>query len=124
MLAASPEERAPTLPVLFAGDPPQRFVRLLKEIAADSRPESLEMQLCVIADTGQRDLLRRVASPKLLIWGEHDARSPMSIASEFEAAIPDATQSEGRVPRGRCSRPNVVPRSEPVASSPPARRTA
>lgn len=176
---------------MSAGDPPKRFVRLLKKIAVDLRPESLEMQLCVMADTDQRDLLRRVASLTLLIWGEHDARSPLNIASDFEAAIPDATlvvlpraghlsnleqpkrfneavrsvehtlrfrrlgrdggelcgacsptvpkhvkqlhvrrfssgdpksccsasrESEGRVPRGRCSRPNVVPRSEPVAS--------
>jgi pimeloyl-ACP methyl ester carboxylesterase len=91
MLAASPEERAPTLSGLFAGEPPPRFVRLLKEIAVDLRPESLGMQLCVMADTDQRDLLPRVASPTLLIWGEHDARSPLSIARLFEEAIPNAT---------------------------------
>lgn len=91
MLAVPREERAPTLPGLFAGEPPPRFARLLEEIAADLRSESLELQLCVMADTDQRDLLPRVASPTLLIWGEHDARSPLSIARRFEEAIPNAT---------------------------------
>lgn len=91
MLAASPKERAPTLPDLFAGEPPPRFVRLLEEIAADLRPESLGMQLRIMADTDQLDLLPRVMSPTLLIWGELDARSPLSIALQFEEAIPNAT---------------------------------
>jgi pimeloyl-ACP methyl ester carboxylesterase len=28
--------------------------------------------------------------PTLLIWGELDARSPLSVARQFEEAIPDA----------------------------------
>ncbi len=28
--------------------------------------------------------------PTLLIWGEHDARSPLYVAHQFEKAIPDA----------------------------------
>ena len=27
--------------------------------------------------------------PALLIWGEHDARSPLSVARQFERAIPN-----------------------------------
>lgn len=45
--------------------------------------------LPVMAETDQRDLLPRIAVPTLLIWGELDARSPLSVARQFERAIPD-----------------------------------
>jgi pimeloyl-ACP methyl ester carboxylesterase len=90
MLAAPAEEFDPTLPGLFAGDPPAEFVSLLEEIAADVRPDSLRTQLLVMAEADQRDLLPRITAPTLLIWGELDARSPLSVARQFEQAIPDA----------------------------------
>ncbi|MGH2954421.1 MAG: alpha/beta fold hydrolase [Solirubrobacterales bacterium] len=90
MLAAPREEFDPTLPGLFAGDPPAEFAPLLAEITADVRPETLGAQLLVMAEADQRDLLPRVAVPTLLIWGELDARSPLSVARQFEQAIPDA----------------------------------
>ncbi len=89
MLATPAEEFDPTLPGLFAGDPPAEFVSLLEEIAADVRPESLKTQLLVMAEADQRDLLPRITVPTLLIWGEQDARSPLSVARQFEEAIPD-----------------------------------
>ena len=91
MLAAPVDEFDPTLPGLFAGDPPAEFVPLLEGMAADVRRESLRVQLSVMAEADQRDLLARVAVPTLLIWGERDARSPLSVAHRFEEAIPDAT---------------------------------
>ena len=93
MLAAPAEEFDPTLPGLFAGDPPAEFVPLLEEIAAAVRPESLGRSSCVMAEADQRDLLPRIAVPTLLIWGELDARSPLSVARQFEQAIPDASSS-------------------------------
>ncbi len=42
-----------------------------------------------MAETDQRDLLPLIAAPTLLIWGELDVRSPLSVAREFEHAIPD-----------------------------------
>ena len=79
----------PTLPGLFAGDPPAEFLPLLEEMAADVRPESMRTALLVMADADQRDLLPRIAVPTLLIWGELDARSPLGVARQFERAIPD-----------------------------------
>lgn len=90
MLAAPAEEFDPTLPGLFAGEPPAEFVPLFKEIAAAVRPESLRAQLFAMAEADQRDLLPRIAVPTLLIWGELDARSPLSVAAQFEQAIPDS----------------------------------
>jgi len=80
----------PTLPGLFAGDPPAEFVPLLEEMAADVRPESMRTALLVMAEVDQRDLLPRIAVPTLLIWGELDARSPLTVARQFEEAMPDA----------------------------------
>jgi pimeloyl-ACP methyl ester carboxylesterase len=89
-LAAPAEQFDPTLPGLFAGEPPAQFIPLLAEIAAAVRPETLERQLLLMAETDQRDLLPRIAAPVLLIWGDRDARSPLSVARQFEEAIPDA----------------------------------
>ena len=58
-------------------------------MAADVRPESLRHQLLLMAETDQRDLLPRITVPTLLIWGEQDVRSPLSVARQFEHAIPD-----------------------------------
>jgi pimeloyl-ACP methyl ester carboxylesterase len=89
MLAVPAEEFDPTLPGLFAGDPPAEFVPLLEELAATVRPDSLRTQLLVMAEADQRDLLPRIAVPTLLIWGELDARSPLGVARQLEQAIPD-----------------------------------
>ncbi len=89
MLAAPAAEFDPTLPGLFAGEPPAEFISLLEEIAADVRPESLRKAVSVMAEADQRDLLPRIEVPTLLIWGELDARSPLSVARQFEQSVPD-----------------------------------
>jgi len=53
------------------------------------RPESFRVALAAMAEADQRDLLPRITVPTLLIWGEHDVRSPLSVARQFERAIPD-----------------------------------
>jgi len=90
MLAAADHLFDPTVPGLFAGDPPAEFVPLLEAMAADVRPESMKTALLVMAEADQRDLLPRIAVPTLLIWGERDARSPLSVARQFEDAVADA----------------------------------
>jgi pimeloyl-ACP methyl ester carboxylesterase len=90
MLTAADHLFDPTLPGLFAGDPPARFVPLLETMAADVRPESMRTALFVMAEADQRDLLPRIAVPTLLIWGKLDARSPLSVARQFKNAVPEA----------------------------------
>lgn len=86
---AAPDDRFdPTLPGWFAGDPPPEFARLLDEMAAGVRRESLRHALLLMAEADQRDLLPRITVPTLLIWGEQDVRSPLSVARQFEHAIP------------------------------------
>jgi pimeloyl-ACP methyl ester carboxylesterase len=89
VVAAPAGEFDPTPPGLFAGDPPAEFLPLLEAMAADVRRESMRTALSLMAEADQRDLLPRIAAPTLLIWGELDARSPLSVARQFERAIPD-----------------------------------
>jgi pimeloyl-ACP methyl ester carboxylesterase len=89
MLSAPAKEFDPGVPGLFAGEPPAEFALLLEEIAIGVRPKSLETQLFVMACADERDLLPRIAVPTLLIWGELDTRSTLSVARQFERAIPD-----------------------------------
>ncbi|MCB5168421.1 alpha/beta hydrolase [Streptomyces bambusae] len=90
MLAAPPEEFDPTMPGLFAGEPPPRYVPLLDAMAHDVRPDTLRVQLALMAETDQRDLLPRIGVPTLLLWGEQDARSPLYVARAFQDAIPES----------------------------------
>ena len=88
MLAA--EHFDPTLPGLFAGDPPAEFVPLLDALNAAVRPASARIALGLMAETDLRDVLPTVRVPTLLLWGELDARSPLFVAEQFHAAIPHA----------------------------------
>jgi pimeloyl-ACP methyl ester carboxylesterase len=89
MLAAPAKELGPRVTGLFAAEPSAEFAPLLEEIATDVRPKSLETQLFAMAGADERDLLPGIAVPTLLIWGELDTRSTLSIARQFERAIPD-----------------------------------
>ncbi|MFJ3406213.1 alpha/beta fold hydrolase [Promicromonospora sp. NPDC090134] len=91
MLAAPPAEFDPTFPGLFAGAPPAELVPLLADVAADVRPATLAQQLGIMAEADLTDLLPRIDVPTLLVWGRLDARSPLTVASQFEAAIGDTT---------------------------------
>lgn len=90
MLAAPPERFDSTLPGLFAADPPSQYVPLLAAVAVDVRPSTLRHQLDIMAQTDLSPLLPRIGVPALLIWGRSDVRSPLSVARQFEQAIPDA----------------------------------
>ena len=85
-----PGEAFDPIPGLFAGAPPAEFLPLLDEMAAAVRPESLSNLLLVMAEADLRDVLPTIAVPTLLIWGELDLRSPLSVGQEFEQAIPKA----------------------------------
>jgi pimeloyl-ACP methyl ester carboxylesterase len=90
MVAAPPGEFDPTLPGLFAGEPPAAFASLLDDMAADVRPASLALQLGVMAEADLSAVLPTIAVPTLLLWGELDARSPLAVAEHFRRAIPHA----------------------------------
>ena len=90
MLAAPAAMFRPTFPGLFAGEPPRDVSELLDAIAADVRPESVRVAVSAMAEADLRDVLPGIAVPTLLVWGELDARSSLSVAREFARAIPHA----------------------------------
>jgi pimeloyl-ACP methyl ester carboxylesterase len=79
-----------SVPGLFAGPPAAEAVALLAEMAADVRPATLRRSLALMATADLSDVLPTIDVPTLLLWGEHDVRSPLSVAHAFEAAIPGA----------------------------------
>lgn len=80
----------PTLPGLFAGPPPAKFVPLLETMAADVRRHSMLTALTAMARAYLTDVLGTIQVPTQLIWGAVDARSPLSVAHEFERQIQGA----------------------------------
>jgi pimeloyl-ACP methyl ester carboxylesterase len=91
LLAGGREDVEDAFPGLFAGDPPDEFVQLLEEIQAGVRSATMAKQVSVMAEADLRDLLPRIEVPALLLWGELDARSPLEVLRQFEAAIPKTT---------------------------------
>jgi pimeloyl-ACP methyl ester carboxylesterase len=90
MLTTPAETFHPTISGLFAGEPPRDVMELLFAVAADVRPESVRVAVGAMAEADLRDVLPGIAVPTLLVWGELDARSPLSVAHEFARAIPHA----------------------------------
>lgn len=89
-LAAPDDQFDPTLPGLFAGAPPERFVPLLDTMTADVRRRSLLTALTAMTQADLTAVLPTIAVPTQLIWGELDVRSPLAVAHEFERQIPGA----------------------------------
>lgn len=90
LLSQPAEEFDPTLPGLFAGDPPPDAAPLIEAMGRDVRRDTMKTSLGVMAETDVSDVLPQIDAPTLLIWGELDARSPLYVAEQFERAIPDA----------------------------------
>nr|WLD25883.1 hypothetical protein [Streptomyces sp.] len=90
MTAALPGDVDPTLPGLFAGEVPAAYGALLRAMADGVRPGTLTTQVALMAATDQRALLPTVSVPTLLLWGEQDARSPLTVARRFHEAVPGA----------------------------------
>ncbi|WP_030247684.1 MULTISPECIES: alpha/beta fold hydrolase [unclassified Streptomyces] len=92
MLDVPDEDFAPTMPGLFAGEPPADAVRMLSLMSADTRRGSMRTELTIMAEADLRDLLPGIEVPTLLVWGELDMRSPVEqVAHPFLEAIPQAT---------------------------------
>jgi pimeloyl-ACP methyl ester carboxylesterase len=78
------------LPSMFSEAVP-RDVRLeLAEIVADFHPLGFRLMARSSAETDTRELLPRIGVPTLLVWGDADVRSPMSVARQFDDAVPNA----------------------------------
>ena len=62
----------------------------LSSIMSEFHPDGFRLMARSSATTDTRDLLGMIAVPTLLIWGEADARSTLSVGHQFLKAIPEA----------------------------------
>ena len=78
------------LPGMLGESATQAAREELARIISDFHPAGFRLMANSSADVDTRDLLREIRAPTLLVWGEEDARSPMTVAREFHTAIPGA----------------------------------
>ncbi len=86
-----PEEFVPGwIPGLLTDGAPAEVRTEIASIMSDFHPSGYRVMARVLATVDTRDLLPRIRVPTLLLWGEDDRRSPLSIAREMCAGIPGA----------------------------------
>lgn len=86
-----PSEFVPRyLPGMFGASPPQEARDELAQIMSDFRPLGFRLMATASAHADTRDLLPNIDVPVLLIWGDADARSPVTVAYQMRDAIPGA----------------------------------
>lgn len=81
------------LPGLFSASVAHDVRDELAVIMADFHPPGCRMMATELARADTRDLLPTIRVPTLLVWGDEDARSPLSVAHQFRAAVPAARLS-------------------------------
>lgn len=84
------EWAASYLPGFFAGQVPRFVVDEVLEVMLDTRPSGLRPMLEAFAAADLRHVLPRIDVPTLVLWGELDARSPLTIAEVIRDAVPRA----------------------------------
>ena len=87
----SPSEFVPRyLPGMFSESPAQEVREELARVMSDFHPVGFRLMATALAHADTRDLLPNVRVPALLIWGDVDVRSPMTVAHQILKAIPGA----------------------------------
>jgi pimeloyl-ACP methyl ester carboxylesterase len=78
------------LPGMFSESPLQETREYLATIMSDFHPFGFRRMATVLAQADTRDLLPNITVPTLLVWGDADQRSPMSVAYQMRDTIPAA----------------------------------
>ena len=76
------------LPGMFSEAVPDEVRKEAASGMSEFHPAGFRLMARASADTDTRDLLSSIKVPTLLIWGEADARSPITVAHQFHEAIP------------------------------------
>lgn len=83
------EEWIPTyLPGMLTDAAPPEMVEEVMSLMSGVRPSANKTMLEAIAASDLRDVLPRVDVPTLLLYGEHDVRSPLAVGRTLHDAIP------------------------------------
>jgi pimeloyl-ACP methyl ester carboxylesterase len=78
------------LPSLFADPTRTDLVNEVATIMRDFHPAGMRPMAYAFAEADLRDVLPRVDVPTLLLYGDSDLRTPLSVAQRLHAAIPDS----------------------------------
>jgi pimeloyl-ACP methyl ester carboxylesterase len=86
-----PNEFVPRyLPGMFGKSPPQEARDELARIMSDFHPVGFRLMATALAHADTLDLLPKIHVPTLLVWGDADVRSPLTVARQMRDAIPGA----------------------------------
>ena len=81
------------LPGMFGPSAAEEVRDELAAIMAEFHPAGFRMMATALARADTRDLLPAIRVPTLLVWGDKDVRSPLTVAEQFRDAIPGARLS-------------------------------
>ncbi|HCO02187.1 MAG TPA: alpha/beta hydrolase [Actinobacteria bacterium] len=62
----------------------------MSAVVSNFHPLGFRLMAKALADADTTDLLPNIKVPTLLLWGEDDRRSPLSVAEQFRDAIPSS----------------------------------
>ena len=82
---------APGSPTLFTERATSEMVEELEGIMSEFHPGGVRPMLHAMAEADLRDVLPTIEVPTLLLYGEEDQRSPLSVAEEMHSKIPGST---------------------------------
>lgn len=74
----------------FTDAAPASLREEMAAVVADFHPVGFRLMARSSAETDTTDLLPTIEVPTLLLWGEGDLRSPLTIAAQFQDAVPGA----------------------------------
>jgi pimeloyl-ACP methyl ester carboxylesterase len=78
------------VPEMFTEAASQALLQEMSSIVSEFHPLGFRLMAKSSADTDTTDLLPRITSPTLVLWGDGDRRSPLRIAEQLRDAIPNA----------------------------------
>lgn len=82
-----------SMPGLFSDVMPPDEARELATVMSGARPAATRTMAHALAESDLRDVLTGIDVPTLLVYGDADARSPLSVADELHHSIPGSTMA-------------------------------
>ena len=79
------------IPGMLTEAAPQEIVDEVMRLMCDVHPAANVTALRAMAEADLRDVLARIRVPTLLLYGDADRRSPLSVAEDLHARIPGST---------------------------------
>ena len=81
------------VPTEFFSHASAKLAAEMRKGVADFHPVGFRLMARSLADTDTTRVLQTITAPTLLLWGEDDRRSPLSVAEQFHGAIPHSALS-------------------------------